>query len=278
MTQAGVRPYSGEDLVMKPGLFCVFVAVISVALAAPLPQTAEQSLGSLTRASHIIFVGRVSQLHATNLKVVPPTETTALVTVEELLDSPPSVVGLKGEEVTVELLRAGEVRPEQRAVFFTNGILFGEHLEVKEVGLLPVPGDISQFRTEIAALRAQMEDETLKERLASAVLVVTGKVLETRPLRRTTSVSEHEPDWAEAIIAVEKVEKGAFRGANVTVYFPRSTDERWLLSPKFRSGQQGIWILHRETKLAVPQGGLTALNPSDYHPVTEQLKIRKLLQ
>lgn len=278
MTHAGVRPYSAEDLVMKPGLFCVFVTVISVALAAPLPQTTEQSLGSLTRASHIIFVGRVSKLHATNLKVVPPTETTALVTVEELLDSPPSLVGLKGEEVTVELLRAGEVQAEQRAVFFTNGILFGEHLQVKEVGLLPVPGDISQFRTEIAALRAQIGDETLKERLASAVLVVTGRVLATRPLKRTTSVSEHEPDWAEAIIAVQKVEKGTFRGTKLTVYFPRSTDERWLLSPKFRSGQQGIWILHRETRLGVPQGALTALNPSDYHPVAEQLKIRKLLQ
>ena len=89
-----------------------------------------------------------------------------------------------------------------------------------------------------SALRAQLGDETLKERLASAVLVVTGKVLETRPLKRTTRFSEHEPDWAEAIIAVEKVEKGAFRGAKVTVYFPRSNDERWLLSPKFRAGQQ----------------------------------------
>lgn len=145
-------------------------------------------------------------------------------------------MGLKGEEVTLDLLRAGEVQQDQRAVFFTNGLLFGEHLEVKEVGLLPVPADTAKLRAEIAALRAQTGDETLKARLTSAVLVVNGKVLETRPLKRTTRGSEHEADWAEAIIAVEKVEKGAFRGTKVTVYFPRSTDERWLLSPKFRSG------------------------------------------
>ena len=265
---------------MNPRLLLVFalaLAACGTLAAAGSPQAPEVSLASLTRTSHIIFIGRVAKLHATNLKVVEPTETTALVAIEELLDSPPSLVGLKGEEVTVDLLRAGEVEAEQRAVFFTNGILFGEHLEVKEVGLLPVPADIAKLRAEIAALRVQMGDETLKGRLASAVLVVTGKVLETRPLKRTTGASEHEPDWAEAIIAVEKVEKGAFRGAKVTVFFPRSTDERWLLSPKFRPGQQGIWIFHRESRFGLPGPGLTALDPSDYRPLTEQPRIQKLL-
>jgi len=266
---------------MNSRLLPVFVLVACGTLAAARsPQAPEASLPSLTRSSHIIFIGRVAKLRATNLKVVEPTETTALVTIEELLDSPPSLVGLKGEDVTVDLLRAGEVQPEQRAVFFTNGILFGEHLEVKEVGLLPVPADIAKLRADIAAFRAQIGDETLKQRLVSTVLVVTGKVLETRPLKRTTRASEHEPDWAEAIIAVEKVEKvekGAFRGGKVTVYFPRSTDERWLLSPKFRPGQQGIWILHRESRFGLPGPVLTALDPSDYHPLTEQPRIQKLL-
>lgn len=263
---------------MNPRLLTIFVVALCGTLAAALqPQAPEASLASLTRTSHIIFVGRVAKLQASNLKVLAPTETTALVTVEELLDAPPSLVGLKGEEVTVDLVRAGEVKPEQRAVFFTNGILFGEHLEVKEVGLLPVPADLTKFRAEIAALRAQMGDETLKERIASAFLVVTGKVLETRPLKRATRSSEHEPDWAEAIIAVTKVERGAFRGGNVTVYFPRSTDERWLLSPKFRLGQQGTWILRRADRFGLPVTGFTALSPADYQPLAEQQKIQKLL-
>src|SRR5260370_6699814 len=157
---------------MNPRLLLVFalaLAACGTLAAAGSPQAPEVSLASLTRTSHIIFIGRVAKLHATNLKVVEPTETTALVAIEELLDSPPSLVGLKGEEVTVDLLRAGEVEAEQRAVFFTNGILFGEHLEVKEVGLLPVPAAIATLSAEIAALRVRMGDETLKGRLASAV-------------------------------------------------------------------------------------------------------------
>ena len=260
---------------MNPRLLTVFFLALCGTLGAQ-PQTPEAPLANLTRTSHIIFVGRVAKLQASNLKVVAPTETTVLVTVEELLDAPPSLVGLKGEEVTVDLLRADEVKLEERAVFFTNGILFGEHLEVKEVGLLPVPADLANFRAEVVALRAQMADEALKERITGAVLVVTGKVLETRPLKRATRSSEHEPEWAEAIIAVTKVEKGAFRGGRVSVYFPRSTDERWLLSPKFRSNQQGIWILRREGRFGLPATGFTALNAADYQPLAEQEKIQKL--
>ncbi len=264
---------------MNPRPVLVLVLALCGGLpATPLPQEPAQSLEQLTRASHIIFVGRVEKLHAANLKVVTATETTALVRVEELLDVPPSLVGLKGEDVTVELRQPGVVKAEEHAVFFTNGILFGEHLEVKEVGLLPAPADRAKMRSDIAAIRARMKDETLQVRLASAVLVVTGRVLRTRPLARTGPKSEHEPDWAEAFVAVQSVQKGSLTGRSVTVYFPLSTDERWLLSPKFHSGQQGVWILHREGKFGLPRAAFTALNPMDFHPLAEQQKIRQLLR
>lgn len=67
--------------------------------AASLAQKPAQPLEQLTRALHIIFVGRVEKLRATNLKAVTPTEAKAVVRVGELLDVPPSLVGLNSINV-----------------------------------------------------------------------------------------------------------------------------------------------------------------------------------
>jgi hypothetical protein len=267
-----------EDLLMIPRLALVLVPMLCGSLSpTALAQSRPGSLEELTRASHIIFVGRVEELNAANLKAVTPTELTALVRVEELLDVPPSLVGLKGEVVTVELLQPRELTRGDQAVFFTNGIVFGEHLEVKEVGHLPAPSDRAKMRSDLAALRAGAKEETLKARLETSVAVVTGTVRRIRPLVQTGPKSEHAPDWAAALIAVESIEKGSLTRKTVTVYFPRSTDERWLRSPKFHSGEQGVWILHREGKYGLPTAAFTALNPTDFHPFAERRRIRQLL-
>ncbi len=263
---------------MLPRPACLLVLTLCGSLsAAPWPQQAPQSLEELTRASHIIFVGRVEKLHASNLKAVQPTESTVLVHVEDLLDVPPSLLGLKGEVVTLELSQPRELRSGEQAVFFTNGILFGEHLEVKEVGILSVPSDRAEMRSDIAAIRARTKDADLQARLRTSVVVVTGKVLRVQPWAHKGPRSEHAPDWAAALIAVQNVEKGSLTGRTVTVYFPRSTDERWLRSPKFHAGEQGVWILHREGKYGLPRAAFTALGPTDFYPLVERQRIRQLL-
>ena len=231
----------------------------------------------LVRASHIIFVGRVEQLHAANLKVILPTESTILVRVEEPLDVPPSVASLKGEQVTVQVARTGEVRPGETDVFFTNGLVFGEHLEVKEVGHISSTGSTAELRQQILAVRAQIAEENLKARAAGALLVVTGKVLEVKPMARVGARSEHEGDWAQAVVQVDSVEKGSLREKTVIVDFPQSTDERWLLSPKFRPGESGIWFLRHQENLGLPPSAWLALNPLDFQPLAQKETIRKLL-
>jgi hypothetical protein len=231
----------------------------------------------LVRASHIIFVGRVEQLHAANLKVVSPTESTILVRVEEPLDVPSSVASLKGEQVTVQVTRSGEVRPGETEVFFTNGLVFGEHLEVKEVGHISSSGNTAELRKQILAVRAQIAEEILKARANGALLVVTGKVLEVKPLANAGPRSEHEPDWAEALVQVDSVEKGALREKTVIVDFPRSTDERWLTSPKFKAGESGIWLLRHQENVGLPPGAWSALNVLDFQPMAQKETVRKLL-
>jgi hypothetical protein len=62
------------------------------------------------------------------------------------------------------------------------------------------------------------------------------------PWRR---ISEHDPLWQEAVVHVESVEKGATNQKQVVVRFPGSNDVAWRNHPKFRPGQQGVFLLNR---------------------------------
>ncbi len=255
--------------------------VLCVSLGPFRGHLAAQSAGKideLVRASHIIFVGKVVQLRATNLKVLRPAESMLLVRVTEVLDAPSSVASLKGEEVTLQVARPGEVEQGSQEVFFTNGLLFGEHLAVKEVGHIPAPADTVALRKQITTVRAQIGQEQLKARIDSSLLVVTGKALEVKPLRAAGLRSEHEPEWAEAIIQVETVDKGSWRERTIPVVFPQSTDERWLLSPKFTPGESGIWILRHQENTGLPAGTWFALSPLDFRPMEQRELIQRLMR
>jgi hypothetical protein len=133
------------------------------------------------------------------------------------------------------------------------------------------------MRRQILAVRAQTAEENLRERAAGALLVVAGKVLAVNPLGRTGVRSEHEADWAQAVVQVDSVEKGALREKTVSVDFPQSTDERWLLSPKFEPGESGIWLLRHQTNLGLPPDAWLALAPLDFQPSAQQRTMRRLL-
>jgi hypothetical protein len=257
----------------------VTVAGFSITLAT-IPCFSAQMAGQveeLVRTSHIIFVGQVERIHAANLKVVPPTESTILVRVEEPLDVPPSVASLKGEQVTVQLAQPGEVKAGETEVFFTNGLVFGEHLAVKEVGHISSPGNTAELRKQILEVRAQIAEEKVKARATGALLIVTGGVLEVKPLGRVGGISEHEGDWVQALVRVDSVDKGSLREKTVAVDFPQSTDERWLLSPKFKPGESGIWFLRHPENLGLPQGDWVALSPLDFQAAAKKEMIRTWL-
>jgi hypothetical protein len=111
-------------------------------------------------------------------------------------------------------------------------------------------------------------------------------------------ISEHDPLWHEAVVNVESVEKGSTRQKQVVVRFPGSNDVRWRNDPKFRPGQQGVFLLNvaaptgagaaKATSLpgtrgaaltatAVPsaQGALQAM--SEPQPISAIDKVRQLL-
>jgi hypothetical protein len=111
-------------------------------------------------------------------------------------------------------------------------------------------------------------------------------------------ISEHDPIWHEAVVTVKSVEKGKTTQKQVTVRFPSSNDVRWRYHPKFKVGQQGVFLLsdEEETTEAAPRrrtvtrGGAVAMRAvpvpaaatpmqamSDPQPMSSIDRVRELL-
>jgi hypothetical protein len=200
---------------------------------------------SLTRAADLVFRGTVQRVGAANLKAVTPGEDTAVVRIEELLKGAEDVKGFVGREVTVKLRAPRSAKVGERAVFFANTWLWGESLGVVEVGRVPAGRGV---RAQVAAASQRMREDEVRDRVASSDLVVTGRVVETRPAGIPSRLSEHDPQWAEAVIQVDAVLKGTAAANRVILLFPRSGDVVWYRAPKPEVGWDGVWLLRR------PQG------------------------
>jgi hypothetical protein len=155
-------------------------------------------------------------------------------------------------------------------------------------------------------------EEDLQKRLASADVVVKGRVAEIRipedaeepPLvgsanlekpARFLPASEHETKWREATVRVAEVLKGTERQKNIVVRFPAEEDARWPQAPKFDTGREGIFVLHKTRKAGdtseerppatatdeeaeTNATAYTALHPADFQPLKRLAEIRKLVK
>jgi hypothetical protein len=110
-------------------------------------------------------------------------------------------------------------------------------------------------------------------------------------------VSEHDPDWREAVVEVNEVHKGSAKKKQIVVRFPASTDVMWYAAPKFHPGQQGYFMLHKEEaqtskpkrakksvgkSAAIMEAGTkevyTALNPADFLPYNQPGGIKTIIE
>jgi len=215
-------------------------------LAVAVSLLLQPSFVDLTRNSSIIFTGRLEKTGASTPSV-PATNDTAVVRVDDVLSQPRQIVSLKGHEVTVRF-RNGQPPPAGRPMlFFTTLYTAGETVGLDAVGVLAVPA--GQAAEELAKARQTILDEDTAARLARSEFAVAGvvrsiKVLTVPDERR---VSEHDPEWAEAQLAVRGVIKG--QPANrelVTVYFASSRSALYAHWAKLREGDSVVVIAQRE--------------------------------
>jgi hypothetical protein len=273
------------------GILCVNLLGV-----AALPQvTGNQA--TLVKQSSIIFAGTVSQLEATSFAGVPKSTQTIVVRVDSVLKKPAAVSLKKGDNVTVELKDPSAFQQGMQATFYTEGWIFGSGVAVKELGHEFGPGSSKTSKTAAADEKAyqqspdQISDQELQNRLNAADFVVIGRVTDVhrwnRPKSATTRVSEHDPDWHEAVVEVQSVLKGGqVKGNKIVVRFPGRNDVAWTRSPKFQKNQQGIFCLNRDQTSGVATekvGGhqvavYTCLGHGDSLPLSDAPRVRALLK
>jgi len=241
--------------------------------------SASRTARAATQAeqAQFVFRGTVLQQGAVTLAEVPAAESTVVVRVEEILKGPDVLQDYEGQPITVQLGPRQRVSEGQEYLFSTNGWIFGAGLAVICVGISPATA--ANVQTLQAALSAHPE-KMLKARADRAELVVSGQVTQVRQVPRPAGapITEHDPEWQEAIIRVAQVARGPQRkGAGqqqVVVRFSASHDIRWAKAPKFLVGQEGVWMLGDKTKegaamraaVGVPKEQYLVVEPEDFHP------------
>jgi hypothetical protein len=271
-------------------------AILASSTAA-YPQT-QNNQAALARQSSIVFSGTVSQLGAASFAGVPQSPNTIVVRVDSVLKKPSAISLKKGDNVTVELKDPSGFQQGTQATFYTDGWIFGSGVAVKELGHEFNTGGGAAASGAAAGGAAlgqsqdQISDQDLQNRLNSADFVVIGRVKEVHrwnvPKSATPHrVSEHDPDWHEAVIQVQSVLKGGqVKGNKVVVRFPGRNDVAWVHSPKFEKNQQGIFCLNRDQASRVTTekvGGrqvnvYTCLGHGDSLPMSDVPRVRSLLK
>lgn len=240
------------------------------------PALAQSILEDLVRQSTFIFEGTITKLQAATMPIVSVSDNTIVVKVERIYHAPKLLGDRTSKEVTVLVKDPTGLQVGEQALFFAQGWLLGEGVAVQEMGRLK-KGILVNPGEHIAAAGQSIADQNLQRRIASADVVVMGKVSETK-LRaepdRPRPITEHDPQWQEAILEVEAVFKGDASLKRIVVLFPGTLDVAWVNVPKFKVGQEAIWILHRDPTLQA----YTALDPLDFQPKNQLDRVRDLIK
>ena len=103
-----------------------------------MPNTSSPE--DLADKARFVFRGKVEKLNAATLPEVRDTSKTAVVRVEETIQSPKALSHYTGHSITVQFASPAEVKVGDEAVFFTDAWLFGnEGVAVRSLGHHP-PG------------------------------------------------------------------------------------------------------------------------------------------
>ena len=269
--------------------------LLAVALALPgVPAVAQMSRAALVKQSDIIFIGTVTQVGAVAAPEVPASPRTTVVRIDNVLEKPAAVALAPGDWVTVETVQPGSLKPGTQATFYTTGWIFGRGVAVREVGHEPgrSPVLVADQQEAVARARLEVNDADLKAHIQRAAMVVAGRVEQVRPAElaaaptRPKRITEHDPQWQEAIIQVQDGIKGAQAGDQVVVRFPGSRDVAWVGAPRFTVGQEGTFLLHKDSTTGSPLTMIagkavpayTALHDVDVLSKQDATRVRALIR
>jgi len=263
-------------------LFGILFGSAVVALAVVPPTTAQVTHTDLVGQSDLIFVGTVSALGKASFSGVPASQRTIVARVDTVIEKAAVIPLAPGDNVTIEVRDPAGFREGMQATFYTRGWIIGEGIAVREVGHVPVAQTMSstavaEVKREVDQTRSQVSDAQLAARMQAADVVVVGRVVGVQGVTLQprgappARITEHDPEWREAVIQVDSAIKGAAPNSRLVVRFPASRDVQWVYAPKLTVGQEGTFILKRDEVSGAPKARLagaevqpyTALSPQD---------------
>jgi hypothetical protein len=219
------------------------------------------------------------------------------VKVDSVEKKPAAVSLKKGDSVTVEVKDPSAFQEGAHATFYTDGWIFGSGVAVKELGhdlgTAAEPVQVTSAGKPSGQGKGEISDQELMDRMKASDFVVVGRVTDVRkwnvPKPKSgapSRVTEHDPDWHEAVVEVQSVLKGGkVKGNKVIVRFPNRNDVAWVSSPKFAKNQRGIFCLNRDqstgastTSMGGQANVYTCLGHGDALPISEEARVRSLLK
>ena len=270
---------------------CILIFATALCFSAMGAQT-KVSLDTVKRAT-IVFVGTVKELGATSFAEAPKSERMIVVRIDSIWKKPDMVSLKAGDFVTVEVKKIAEFHLGKQMTFYTDGWIFGSGVAVKELDhAIPTAAEATTTAgaDQFARTQREADDQDLAERINSADLVVSGRVTQLRAVTGTASanrppVSEHDPEWQEAVVEVSSLLKGQ-EGTQIVVRFAGSTDIAWYQCPKLKVGQTGTFVMKKDDVTGVGPAVLgrkestayVVLRPENLLPISDAPRVRSLLQ
>jgi hypothetical protein len=239
-----------------------------------MPESAENIVRLVERSS-VIIRATVSQRGASIEPTVPASPRLVVAHVDSVFRAGPALGGLAGRNVTIELNNGDGLNVGHHAIFFTNGLVYGAQIVLREVGHRDVG---AKNEREVAAAVETLPGKHLKARLETADIVIVGTVERVRQSGIKEPISFHSPRWMYADVKVTKPLKGGRRGEKIALLFPSGRDVLWAGAHRFAEHEEGVFLLHRGVaKWGAPPDALTALDPADFQPSDALPRIQQLL-
>jgi hypothetical protein len=236
-----------NPMIQKIILLSCIAVILMMMTQCKRPGAYPEKLDKLVAGASLIFKGKIVLLHTATTDESDVTNT-GVVTVTEVIEAPESFPSISGQQVTVRVTDINKVKVGEERLFFTDPYWIGESIGVREIGSV-MKGDKLYENKDISSLikqgRDKQGDEQLGKTLKGARLVVTGKVVKiSEPEGKIRIGTEHDPEWKEAEIQIDETLKGT-ADKTVKILFASSKDVMFFKAPKFKEGDEGIFIIQQ---------------------------------
>jgi hypothetical protein len=240
-----------------------------------MKKTVTAEMKDFVTQSDFIFIGTTLLLNTSNIDAENP-ENMAVVRVDKVISGSENLFAFTGKQITVRLKDAGPAQQNENRIFFTRATYFGESLGVDEIGSYDVKR-YPDIDIQVKQADKEIEDSMLTARLKTTEMVVIGKVVSVKKSQNQPSfISEHNPEWLEAEIEVSSSLKGN-KPDKIVFLFPGSEDELYMNSPKFKVGDNGIFLLRKGNLKLADEKMFSVVTRKDFLKEEQSSRIKSLI-